>query len=522
MKVVSPEQMNVIDKCAINEYGIPGILLMENASMAVVHEAIAMMGGCSCKSVIVVAGRGNNGGDGFAAARLLHSRDARVRVYLTGSTNGICGDALVNMDILERIGVPIIELHDDKDLDLMACDMKEADLIIDGIFGTGLNKEVTGVAASVIDRMNISGKAVLSIDIPSGIDGGNGSVMGTCVKADRTVTFCLPKAGLLLNPGCEYAGRLVVADIGMPACAIDKQSIPTELIDEEMVAALLPLRKADSNKGDYGRALIVSGSTGMTGSGCLCAMAALRSGAGLVYAAVPKSLAGIYGACVTEPIILPLEDGGTGVLVKECSEQVLASIVKMDVAAIGPGLTSSAAIRQVVEQVIENSSTPLIIDADALNAISGNASVLNKLKANGVITPHPGEMARLTGLSIDEIQRDRIGAASSFAREYGVATVLKGSRTVVALPDGRIYINPTGNAGMATAGTGDVLTGMIAGIAAQGVPVYDAAVAGVYLHGLAGDRAAEIVGMHGMVASDMLPRIPEAISQLSRRTYLDG
>lgn len=522
MKVVLPEQMNAIDRCAINEYGVPGILLMENASMAVVQEAIAMMGGSSGKAVTVVAGRGNNGGDGFAAARLLHSRGAHVRVYLTGSMDGISGDALVNMSILNRIGLPIVELYDEKDVDLMVHEMKESQLIIDGIFGTGLNKEVSGIAASVIDRMNASGKAILSIDIPSGIDGKSGSIMGACVKANRTVTFCMPKIGLMLNPGCEYAGRLVVADIGIPACAIDKQNIRTELIDEEMVSALLPLRKADSNKGDYGRALIISGSTGMTGSGCLAAMAALRCGAGLVYVAVPGSIASIYGACVTEPIILPLEDSGTGVLTAECSEQILTFIEKMDVAAIGPGLTASAAIRQVAERVIENSRVPLVIDADALNAISGNTSVLKKLRANGVVTPHPGEMARLTGLSIAEIQRDRIGAAGSFAEEYGVATVLKGSRTVVALPDGRIYINPTGNAGMATAGTGDVLAGMITGIAAQGIPVYEAAVAGVYLHGLAGDRAADIVGMHGMVAGDLVPCIPEAMSQLSCRAYLEG
>lgn len=515
MKVVTPEQMNAIDKCVINEYGIPGILLMENASIAVVLEAISMMGGCSGKLVTVVAGRGNNGGDGFAAARLLHSRGVDVRVYLTGSTTGISGDALFNMTVLNRIGIPIVELMDDNDIDLMAQDMNQSQLIIDGIFGTGLKKEVTGIAAMAIDRMNASGTAVLTIDIPSGIDGTSGSVMGTCVKADTTVTFCMPKIGLVLNPGCEYAGRLVVADIGIPACVIDKQNIRTELIDEGMVSALIPERRSESNKGDYGRVLIISGSTGMTGSGCLASMAALRCGAGLVYVGVPASLAGIYGACVREPIILPLEDGGKGTLDAGCSGQILAHMEKMDVAAIGPGLTASAAIRQAVEQVIENSRVPLIIDADALNAISENRSVLKKLKSEAVVTPHPGEMARLTGLNVADIQRDRIGVARSFAAEYGVATVLKGNRTVVALPDGRIYINPTGNAGMATAGMGDVLAGIIAGLAAQGVPAYDAAIAGVYLHGLAGDRAVDIVGMHGMVAGDLLPRIPDVMSQLS-------
>jgi len=470
--------MNAIDGCSINEYGIPGILLMENAAIAVVTEAVSIMGGCRGKTVTAVAGRGNNGGDAFAAARLLLSRGAEVNVYLVGQKAGISGDALFNMTLLEKTGGIVNDLTEDQDLDKLTADMNRSHLILDGIFGTGLSREVSGLAASAISRMNASGKAILAIDIPSGIDGANGSIRGICVKAHTTVTFCLPKIGLVLNPGCEYAGKLITAEIGTPQGAVDKQNIRTELTDRELVSSLIPIRRQDSNKGDYGKVMVITGSTGMIGCGCLSSMAALRCGAGLVYTAVPGSLAPIYGASMAEPVVLPLEDGGRGCLSAHSAGQILKHMERMNAAAIGPGLTASEDIRLIVEQIMENSKIPLVLDADALNSISGNPAILKKLKASAVITPHPGEMARLTGLGISDIQEDRIGTASRFAAEYGVSVVLKGNRTVIAIPDGRIFINPTGNAGMATAGAGDVLTGMIAGLAAQGLSVCDAAVAG--------------------------------------------
>ncbi|NLH97696.1 MAG: NAD(P)H-hydrate dehydratase [Clostridiaceae bacterium] len=513
MKVVSPEQMKKIDECAINEYGIPGILLMENAAAAVAAQARAMMGGCAGKRVTVVAGRGNNGGDAFAAARLLHSKGADVRVYLVGEKTGLSGDALFNMEILERIGTGVTEITENIEMSSFLADMYTSDLVIDGLFGTGLSRDIEGTAAEVIARINQFGRPVLSIDIPSGIDGRDGSIRGVCVKADATVTFGLPKLGLVLHPGCLYTGTLITADIGIPPCVIGKQDIKTGIIDLDMVSAMIPQRKPDSNKGDYGRVLIVTGSTGMTGSGCLASMAALRTGAGLVYTGVPQSLAPVYSSHMTEPIVIPLEDSGTGRLSASCTEHILGLMDKMDVVAIGPGLTAGDDIRKIVGAVIENCRVPLVMDADALNAISADPSVLKKLKAEAVLTPHPGEMARLTGTNTKQVQSDRIGTATAFAQQYGVTVVLKGNRTVVAYPDGRVLINTTGNAGMATAGTGDVLTGMIAGIAAQGVPAGDAAAAGVYLHGLAGDAAADCKGMHGMVAGDIVDILPVAIRE---------
>jgi NAD(P)H-hydrate epimerase len=514
MKVVTPEQMRKIDECAIREYGIPGILLMENAAVSVTAEALSMIDGYMDGFVTVVAGSGNNGGDAFAVARMLHAKGVCVRVYLVGEKGSVAGDALLNMNIIERIGLDVIELTEEKGgLERFSEYMASSSLVIDGVFGTGLSREVTGFTAMVLGLMNDSGSRILSIDIPSGVDGSDGSIKGICIKAEATVTFCLPKLGLLLNPGCEFTGRLVTADIGIPPCAVAKQDIRTWIIDRQMAVSMLPSRSPDSNKGDCGRALIITGSNGMTGSGCLSSTAALRAGAGLVYTGVPSSLAGIYGSKLTEPIIIPLEDSGTGCLSATCSERILESLDKMDAVAIGPGLTVTEDIRKIVELVIVNCKSPLILDADALNAISPDASVLKKLKTEALVTPHPGEMARLLGVEIKDVQADRVGAALKFALEYGVIVVLKGSRTVVAFPDGKVFVNMTGNAGMATAGTGDVLTGIITGIVAQGAEIGAAVVAGVYLHGLAGDAAADYRGIHGIVAGDLVDILPVAIKE---------
>lgn len=510
MKLVTPEQMNRIDSCTINEYGIPGVELMENTALKVAKQAAEMLGACAGGPVSILAGCGNNGGDAFAVARILKQTGAVVNVHLVGEKERITGDALVNYKILENYGIKVAEIQGETELGLLRYELYESRLIIDGIFGTGLKRDVDGMAKRVIETANASGKPILSIDVPSGIDAATGDIKGACIKASTTVTLCLPKIGLIQNPGCEYVGKLITADIGIPADAIEKQNITTELIDHFLVFRMIPPRVSDSNKGDFGRVLIVTGSTGMTGSGCLASMASLRCGAGLVYTAVPASLAGIYGSSLIEPIILPLEDNGKGTLAAESAQKILEYMERMSVAAIGPGLTVTADIEEILRLIITSSTVPLILDADALNAISKDSAILRKLSVNAVLTPHPGEMARLTGISIEQIQNDRIYAAKSLSQEYGTVVVLKGSKTVVALPDGRVFINPTGNSGMATAGTGDVLTGIIAGLFAQGMDLADAAVAGVYLHGLAGDYAAEELGLYSVVASDIIKYLPEA------------
>jgi NAD(P)H-hydrate epimerase len=515
MKLALPEQMGAIDQYAIRQMGIPGIVLMENAALKVVEEAEKMLGGLKDRDVLLLAGKGNNGGDAFAAARHLYHRGSCVVLYIMADIVGISGDAATNLQIAGNMGIRIIELAGTGNYSDLLADIGKAELIIDGIFGTGFKGEVAGVPGDVIRMVNRSGKKVLAIDIPSGVQGKTGKTAQLCIKADRTVTFCLPKLGLVVHPGCEYTGELVVADIGIPRQAVESQDIKFETIDRNMVSSIMPGRWENSNKGDYGKVMLVSGSTGMTGSGRLCAMSALRAGAGLVYLGVPASLSPIYSAALVEPIVVPLEDGGNGRLSPACASEILEQMAKMDAAAVGPGLSTGEGVPEVVYDVVENAEIPLVLDADALNAIARNKQVLRKLKKQAVITPHPGEMARLTGKSIGEIQIDRINTAAGFAAEWGTVVVLKGSRTVVALPDGRTYINISGNPGMATGGTGDVLAGIIAGLSAQGMAPAGAAAAGVYLHAAAGDAAAARKGMHGMTAGDLLEELPYVIKNLT-------
>lgn len=514
MKLANPEQMRAIDAYAINELGIPGVVLMENAALKVVEEAEKMLGSLKGRNILLLAGKGNNGGDAFAAARHLFNRGAAVVVYITAKLEDVTGDAGVNLSIVWKMGIKLVELMENGDYAEFLKDVEKAELIIDGIFGTGFKGKIRGLVRDIAESINSSLKRVLAIDIPSGVDGETGKVSGICIRAERTVTFCLPKAGVIMHPGCEYAGELVVADIGIPKAAIEKQNIKAEVIDREMVSSIIPKRKDNSNKGDYGRVLLVSGSTGMTGSGCLCANAALRSGVGLVYLGVPASLSPIYSSVLLEPIVVPLDDNGEGRLSGRSADTILDRLEKMDAAAIGPGLSTGEGVAEDVFKVVEHAKVPLVLDADALNAIAGDINVFKKLKTQAIITPHPGEMARLTGLSIKEIQADRSAIASRFAGEWGIVVVLKGSRTVIALPDGRMYINTCGNPGMATGGTGDVLTGIIAGLAAQGMTPANAAIAGVYLHARAGDAAAERKGMAGMVAGDLLEELPYILKAL--------
>jgi hydroxyethylthiazole kinase-like uncharacterized protein yjeF len=508
MKLATPGQMNSIDFHAINSIGIPGVVLMENAALKVVEAAADMLCGTAGRNVVLLAGKGNNGGDALAAARHLHNRGASCAVYLLSSRPGVSGDAAVNLGIIEKMGLQVIELAEEAQLPAFRESLRAAALIVDGIFGTGLKGAVRGIAATVIEEVNRSGRPVLSIDIPSGVCGETGKILGCCINASRTVTFCLPKAGLAVHPGCDHTGRLDVVDIGIPAQSIDQSGIRAHIIDRELVSGLLPPRSPESNKGDFGRIFLLTGSAGMTGSGCLCANAALRTGAGLVYLGVPSALAPIYEVSVSESITVPLAGDGNGRLSLQAAPGIIEALRGMDVVAAGPGLSAGRDVAEIVGLLLRECGVPLILDADALNAISLNTAVLKQLKAETVITPHPGEMARLTGMTVREVMEDRVGTAVGFAEKWGVITVLKGSRTVVALPDGSYFINVTGNPGMATGGSGDVLTGIIASLAGQGMKPADAAVAGVYLHGLAGDAAAERLGQYGMLPRDMTGELP--------------
>lgn len=517
VKVVTPKQMNQIDSTCIEEFGIPGIVLMENAALCVVNEIISFMDQLQGKSIAILAGKGNNGGDAFAVSRHIFNKGAKVRLFIIAKREEITGDAATNIDIAEKSGVKYEEIISEEQIERIETVLKHADLIVDGMFGTGLKGNVTGVAEKIIKLINTSEVPVIAIDIPSGINGETGKVMGVAVKASKTVTFGLPKIGLIIHPGCEYAGVIKTVDIGIPHKAIDKFDIKLNLIEESFVAKKIPERKPETNKGDYGRIFIIGGSTGMTGAGVLAAAGALRVGAGLVYLGIPSSLAYRYNFSIIEIITIPLEDGRTGYISKDSILTVLERMKTMTVAAIGPGLSTKGDASELLSAVIENTKIPLVIDADGLNVLALNLNVLKKLKVPVIITPHPGEMSRLTGISVKEIQDNRIEVARNFAMKWGIITVLKGARTVVALPGGETYINLSGNPGMATAGTGDVLTGIISGLIGQGLRPEEAAIAGVYLHGVAGDQVAMKKGMYGMNASDIVEELPYVIKAVKEK-----
>lgn len=509
MKVATAAQMREIDGKAVAEYGLPGAALMENAGGEVARKVEAVLGEVADKKVCIFAGKGNNGGDGFVAARRLTWRGAKVKVFLLGAKTAVAGDALVNLEVLVRAGADIVEVAGERDIDKAKFAAAFADCLVDALVGTGFRGEIGGIMAEVVEIINTAGKPVVAVDIPSGIDADTGQVRGTAVRAAHTVTFALPKPGLLFQPGAWHAGQVDVVDIGLPVELIADETIRQNTITAQYVRGILPQRWPWAHKGDSGRVAAVAGSTGMTGAAVLLARAALRSGAGLVTVGVAASLNPVMEVKLTEAMTAPLPEGEPGRLGLEAVPAVAALAEGCDVLAVGPGLGRAADTQAAVRRIVKEAGCPLVLDADALNALVGYTDVLFESEALAVLTPHAGELSRLTGLPVQAINADRTAAARGAAARWGTIVVLKGPGTVVAFPDGEVFINTTGNAGMATGGTGDVLTGVIAGLIAQGLSSHDAAVAGVYLHGVAGDIAARR-GAAGMTAGDVLEAIPGA------------
>lgn len=514
MKVVTSDEMREIDRKAIEEAGIPGIVLMENAGRAVADAVKRLLEGMAGRRVCVFAGKGNNGGDGFVAARHLVNSQVRVKVFLLGKRDEVRGDARTNLDVLGHMGVDAEEIGPE-DVHRARVAVSVSDVVVDAIFGTGFQGEINGYLGQVIDAINESGRPVVAVDVPSGLDASTGRVSTACVRAGYTVTFGLPKAGLLLYPGAAYAGELIVADIGIPRAYLTDERLKLNLSIADEIRRHLPVRDPDSHKGTFGRVLVVAGSQGMAGAAALASLAALRSGAGLVTLAVPKSLQGIMHSRLTEVITRGLPETESGSVSLQAQALIDGILRGAEALAMGPGLSMHSETAQLVRNIVMTSSVPAVIDADALNAIAQDPGTLKTSKAPIVLTPHPGEMSRLTGLSVQEIKRDRLAVAVKAASQWGKVVVLKGARTVIAAPSGEVFINPTGNPGMATAGSGDVLTGLIAGLLAQGVGAFEAAVLGTYVHGLAGDIAAARRGEMGMIAGDILESVPEALVRLA-------
>ena len=505
MKVVTREEMRKIDNKAIKALGIPSLLLMERAGKRVAEEALKMLKDVQTKKVVIFAGGGNNGGDGYVAGRYLLLNDIAVKTIIVSNPRQT--DAKTNLDFLRKLGRRAGFSNGIKNLkgELSSCG-----LILDAILGTGTKGKLKEPLPGLIRLINKSGKPVISIDVPTGLCADTGRILGSCVKAARTVTMALPKLGLLLFPGADYTGKLTVADIGIPQALLDSSVLKISLPEPASIHSFLPQRPANSHKGSFGHVLVIAGSAGYTGAAALTSQGALRAGAGLVTLGIPKSLNRIMEAKLTEVITRPLPETSGAALHTDAIDAVLEMLDKADVLAIGPGLGLDAETISLIRKLIPMVKKPVVLDADGLNALRGNISILGRLP-NCVITPHPGELSRLLKRPISEIQSDRVGIAREVAEELKITVVLKGARTVIANPRGYVFINPTGNSGMATAGSGDVLTGMLASFIGQGLNPTNASVVSVYLHGLAGDIAAREKGEACLLASDIVEYLPQAM-----------
>lgn len=550
MYLVTARQMQNIDRTAIESFGIPGQVLMENAGRGAVEMLFRIFPDIRFKNVSILAGHGNNGGDAFVMARYLMEKGIKVSTFLLSSIEKVTGDAKANLILLEKLASAsskegVIQIPDMETFERVKLRIISSDIFIDGILGTGLNSDVRGLFKEVIETVNslsdvienvnicsVSShpKHVLSIDIPSGLNADTGQPMGAAIKATATATFAFAKLGHILYPGRELTGTLEIMDIGIPKFIAEREKPSVNLIEQHTVQKMFKVRtrEADSHKGSYGHLLLVAGSTGKTGAAALAANSAMASGAGLVTLAIPESMNSIMEPQVTETMTYPLPEDGRG----HISDKALVTIIKhlvndKRVVAAGPGLGVDESTIRLVHGMVEGICLPMVLDADALNAIAVNPYILKSRKAPTILTPHPGEMARLIGKSAEKqstgresggvkgvssaIQGNRVETATAFATEFNVIIVLKGASTIIALPDGTVHICPTGNPGMASGGMGDVLTGMISGFLAQGFEPSEAAIAGVYIHGLCGDILAGKRGAFGFVASDIIRIIPETI-----------
>lgn len=517
MRVLNTAQMREADRRTIDDIGIPAAVLMENAGRQAVATMESAFADLSASRVAILCGRGNNGGDGLVMARALRERHIDVGVYLFGAANGMKGPAAANLAAARQIGLDIVEIVDAQAWELHSTDVVGSDIIVDALFGTGFRGPIEGICETVVADVNSAGKPVVAIDVPSGLSSDTHKVDGPVIRATLTITLGAPKIPLVLPPAEHFAGNLVIAEIGIPLSVINDVAGPSlHLLTKESMRALVEPRASDSHKGDYGRVLVVAGSRGKTGAAYLAADAAMRSGAGLVTVATPSSCLNVLASLGPEYMTEPCEETNDATLAFEALDRILD--MSADVIALGPGIGRHPSTAALVQGLVERSGTPLVLDADALNAFVGEPERLSGREGvDIIITPHPGEMARLTGLSIEDVQAQRLDVARAFATTHNVHVVLKGHRTIVATPDGRAFVNLTGNPGMATGGTGDVLTGMIAAWFGQLLDAEAACKLAVYLHGLAGDLAEADDGEVAMTATDIIAHLGDAVLELTAR-----
>ena len=508
MRICTNEEMRRLDSLTIEKYGIPGEILMEHAGRWVALVAHNILKDIDGKSAVVISGRGNNGGDGFVCARYLKKFfNYDVGVILVGEPEALKGDALLNFNRLAEVGIECKKFDGH---------LPDGDIYIDAILGTGISGAPRGDIADAIrevERHRLNGIPIVSVDIPSGVDGNNGSVKGVSVSADATVTFAFPKIGQILQPGRSKTGELFVVDIGIDSRAEAEVPITAEVATLPDISLLFPERPPDGHKGTFGRGLIIAASAGMTGAAALAGISFLRSGAGLCYAAVPRSLVDIVDGAAREVVVLTMPE----VRKRRCHTlRALGELHKyakiVNAIAIGPGIGRHNETAEMVRRFLTKIQTPVVIDADALNALAGHLDdTIPQITAPSIMTPHHGELARLLGMKTEEVAENRFENAAEWAKQLFTTLVIKGNPTIIAGENNPVWLNPTGNDGMATAGSGDVLTGLIAGFMAQGLSPIDAARIGTYIHGLAGDIAAENLTKRAMLAGDIADGITDAI-----------
>jgi ADP-dependent NAD(P)H-hydrate dehydratase / NAD(P)H-hydrate epimerase len=515
MKVATARQMAELDRAAIETYGIPSLVLMENAGRSCAERILRILeekaGAPEEASVAIICGRGNNGGDGMVIARHLHNRGVYVEVFLLAEEDQLSSDARTQYEILKNLDVERRIVREQEGVEDIRAFLEEVHLCVDAILGTGLSQPLTGLVREVVEAINLSMAPVFAVDIPSGIDATTGRILGEAVRADYTGTFGLLKLGHVLLPGSLHCGETDIYDIGIPSKAVFDADITIEALDERVVRSMLSIRPPDYHKGDAGRVFVIGGSPGLTGAPCLAGLAAMRMGAGLITVVVPDAVRFVVESKLMEVMSKGISDGGTGHFTKEAVPELLEAIARADVVVIGPGLGMYPGVQEFAAELIPRLTVPFLIDADGLNALVGQLEILRRAQAPCILTPHPGEMSRLTRESIEAIEAQRVGSARHLAEEQNAVVILKGPRTVIATPKGDIFINTTGNPYMATGGMGDALSGMVAALAAQGLSPTDAACAGAFLHGMSADLLLKRFPLSPIVATDVIANIPEAL-----------
>jgi hydroxyethylthiazole kinase-like uncharacterized protein yjeF len=515
MKILTARQMQGIDKKAIHDFGIIGPILMENAGIQITKEILAKFPQIQDERVVIVAGKVNNGGDGFVVARHLFNLGCHPVVFLLALKKELKGDAALNAGIADKIGITIKEIPSARHWGANKKFLSKATVLLDAIFGTGLTNPARGLYAQVIEDINRCKAFKVAVDIPSGLSSDTFAIIGPCVKADLTVTLAAAKVAHVFPPAEDCVGELEIGDISVPPFLFEDDKFRLEMVEEERIHPYFARRKRDTHKGTYGHLLLLSGALGKTGAAVMAGKAALKMGAGLVTAGVPKSCLPIVARSMMELMTEPLPETDKGTLSEEALPEILKLLKDKDALMLGPGISTHASTKELILSLLPRIKVPVVLDADALNNLASKPDLLKSLSKPAVITPHPGEFAWLVKLSTKDVLAKRLELVPRFAEKYGVYVVLKGYRTLTATPEGKTFINPTGNPGMATAGSGDVLSGMIASMIIQEKNILDAILAAVYVHGLSGDIGAARLGEKSLTAGDMITNLPAAIKAVS-------